>query len=74
MSKTGENVKDLRKKCIQALLNRNWLTKQDEPELDTSGRSIRNCGTGEYCGFAYCSPDSLPNWKNTGAGTNLDGI
>ena len=55
MSKTGENVKDVRKKCIQALLNRNWITKQDEPELfgyiRAQYQELRDW-FGEYCGFA----------------------
>ncbi len=55
MGKTDENVKDIRKKCIQALLNRNWITKQDDPELFAYIRAqyqeLRDW-FGEYCGFA----------------------
>ncbi|WP_027363646.1 TIGR02678 family protein [Desulfotruncus alcoholivorax] len=55
MSKTGESVKDIRQRCIQALLNRNWITKQDEPELfgyiRAQYRELRDW-FGEYCGFA----------------------
>ena len=54
MNKTGENVKDIRKKCIQALLNRHWVTKQGDPELFGSIRAqyqeLRDW-FGEYCGF-----------------------
>ncbi len=55
MSKTGENRKDVRKKCIQALLSRNWITKRDDPELFAHIRAqyqeLRDW-FGEYCGFA----------------------
>ncbi|MCL2338311.1 MAG: TIGR02678 family protein [Firmicutes bacterium] len=56
MSKTSdENIKENRKRCIQALLNRNWITKQDDPELFGSIRAqyqeLRDW-FGEYCGFA----------------------
>jgi uncharacterized protein (TIGR02678 family) len=55
MSKTGESVKDIRQRCIQALLNRNWITKQDEPELfgyiRAQYQELRDW-FGEYCGFA----------------------
>lgn len=48
-------MKDTRKKCIQALLNRHWITKQDDPELFGYIRSqyqeLRDW-FGEYCGFA----------------------
>lgn len=55
MSKTGESVKDIRQRCIQALLNRNWITKRDDPELFSYIRAqyqdLRDW-FGEYCGFA----------------------
>ncbi len=55
MSKATESVKESRKRCIQALLNRNWITKQDDPELFGSIRAqyqeLRDW-FGEYCGFA----------------------
>lgn len=54
MGKTAESIKDMRKKCIQALLNRNWITKKDEPELYDSIRAqyqeLRTWFE-EYCGF-----------------------
>ncbi len=55
MNKMAENSRDMRKRCIQALLNRNWIAKRDEPELFSyiraQYRDLRDW-FGEYCGFA----------------------
>ncbi|SFR09667.1 TIGR02678 family protein [Desulfoscipio geothermicus] len=55
MSKADENVRDILKRCVQALLNRNWITKQEDPELFNHIRvhyeELRDWFR-EYCGFA----------------------
>ncbi|GBF32861.1 hypothetical protein DCCM_1057 [Desulfocucumis palustris] len=81
MSKTGESVKDIRKRCAQALLNRNWITKQDDPELfgyiRAQYQELRDWFS-EYCGFALLlnrqfaklekAPGQAQNWMG------LDGL
>lgn len=55
MSRNAERLKEERQKCAQALLNRSWITKEDNPELFQAVKShyetLRDWFQ-EHCGFA----------------------
>ena len=55
MSKASENARDIKKICVQALLNRHWVTKTNDPELfnhiRTHYEELREWFQ-EYCGFS----------------------
>lgn len=55
MNRNNERIKEEKQKCAQALLNRPWIAKEDDPELFQAVKShydsLRDWFQ-EYCGFA----------------------
>lgn len=55
MSRIAERLKEEKQKCAQVLLNRNWITKEDDPELFQAVKShydVLRDWFQEHCGFA----------------------
>lgn len=55
MSRNADRLKEEKQKCAQALLNRNWIAKEDDPELFQAVKShydILRDWFQEHCGFA----------------------
>lgn len=55
MSRNPERIKEERQRCARALLNRNWITKADDPDLFQAVKDhydVLRDWFQEYCGFS----------------------